>query len=133
MQNDQCGIKTHLLVTKQLCVVSRLQVKLCSNTAKRYWLAMAVDVEGVGNEIGTLPINARLDTLITHLALFAFHTACSAFSSVLQPAVVDSHVLARCQRWAAGKKLNKTLEIVNFAQAATAAWQQASNIILRLH
>lgn len=59
--------------------MSRIQVKLCSNTAKRYWLAMAVDVEGVGNEIGTLPINARSDTLTTHFTLFAFHTTSTNF------------------------------------------------------
>lgn len=56
------GIERHLLVIENLCAVSLQKVKLCSNTAKRYWLAMAVDVEGVGNEVGTLPINARSDT-----------------------------------------------------------------------
>lgn len=59
--------------------MSRIQVKLCSNTAKRYWLAMAVDVEGVGNEIGTLPINARSDPLTTHFTLFAFPTTSTNF------------------------------------------------------
>uniref|UniRef100_A0A3Q1FMQ5 HYDIN/VesB/CFA65-like Ig-like domain-containing protein n=1 Tax=Acanthochromis polyacanthus TaxID=80966 RepID=A0A3Q1FMQ5_9TELE len=38
-------------------------VTLCSNTVKRYRLGLTVDVEGVGKEILTLPINARLDTL----------------------------------------------------------------------
>lgn len=60
MQNDACGIKV------KFAGLQRLQVKLCSNTEKRYWLAMAVDVEGVGHEIGTLPINARSGTPITH-------------------------------------------------------------------
>lgn len=40
---------------------------------------MAVDVEGVGNEIGTLPINARSDTLTTHFTSFAFHTTSTNF------------------------------------------------------
>ncbi|XP_031731518.1 hydrocephalus-inducing protein homolog isoform X1 [Anarrhichthys ocellatus] len=35
-----------------------IQVMLCSNTVKRYRLALVVDVEGVGEEILTLPINA---------------------------------------------------------------------------
>uniref|UniRef100_A0A8C2Z802 HYDIN/VesB/CFA65-like Ig-like domain-containing protein n=1 Tax=Cyclopterus lumpus TaxID=8103 RepID=A0A8C2Z802_CYCLU len=38
-------------------------VALCSNTVKRYKLALVVDVEGVGEEIMTLPINARSETL----------------------------------------------------------------------
>ncbi|KAK2841889.1 hypothetical protein Q5P01_012089 [Channa striata] len=36
-----------------------IQVTLCSNTVKRYRLALVVDVEGVGNDIISLPINAR--------------------------------------------------------------------------
>ncbi|XP_047451812.1 hydrocephalus-inducing protein homolog [Mugil cephalus] len=36
-----------------------IKVVLCSNTVKRYRLALVVDVEGVGKEIMTLPINAR--------------------------------------------------------------------------
>ncbi|XP_049928998.1 hydrocephalus-inducing protein homolog isoform X2 [Epinephelus moara] len=36
-----------------------IKVTLCSNTVKRYRLALVVDVEGVGKEIRTLPINAR--------------------------------------------------------------------------
>lgn len=39
-----------------------IQVTLCSNTVRRYRLALVVDVEGVGKEIMTLPINARSDT-----------------------------------------------------------------------
>ncbi|KAK7891948.1 hypothetical protein WMY93_023911 [Mugilogobius chulae] len=41
--------------------MSRITIKvtLCSNTVKRYRLALAVDVEGVGKEIKTLPLNAR--------------------------------------------------------------------------
>ncbi|XP_008288806.1 hydrocephalus-inducing protein homolog [Stegastes partitus] len=35
------------------------KVTLCSNTVKRYRLGLTVDVEGVGREILTLPINAR--------------------------------------------------------------------------
>uniref|UniRef100_A0A672ZM34 HYDIN/VesB/CFA65-like Ig-like domain-containing protein n=1 Tax=Sphaeramia orbicularis TaxID=375764 RepID=A0A672ZM34_9TELE len=35
-------------------------VTLCSNTVKRYRLTLAVDVEGVGKEVLTLPISARL-------------------------------------------------------------------------
>ncbi|KAK5867885.1 hypothetical protein PBY51_012341 [Eleginops maclovinus] len=35
------------------------KVTLCSNTVKTYRLALVVDVEGVGEEIGTLPIYAR--------------------------------------------------------------------------
>ncbi|KAG7521590.1 hydrocephalus-inducing protein-like [Solea senegalensis] len=36
-----------------------IKVTLCSNTVKTYRLAMVVDVDGVGEEIRTLPINAR--------------------------------------------------------------------------
>nr|XP_046249402.1 hydrocephalus-inducing protein homolog [Scatophagus argus] len=36
-----------------------IKVTLCANTVKRYRLALVVDVEGVGEEIMTLPINAR--------------------------------------------------------------------------
>ncbi|XP_034061831.1 LOW QUALITY PROTEIN: hydrocephalus-inducing protein homolog [Gymnodraco acuticeps] len=36
-----------------------IKVTLCSNTVKTYRLALVVDVEGVGEEIGTLPIYAR--------------------------------------------------------------------------
>ncbi|XP_056908191.1 hydrocephalus-inducing protein homolog isoform X4 [Takifugu flavidus] len=36
-----------------------IQVTLCANTLKTYRLALVVDVEGVGEEIRTLPINAR--------------------------------------------------------------------------
>ncbi|XP_056273332.1 hydrocephalus-inducing protein homolog [Pseudoliparis swirei] len=36
-----------------------IKVELCSNTVKRYRLALVVDVEGVGEEIMTLPISAR--------------------------------------------------------------------------
>ncbi|XP_076588631.1 hydrocephalus-inducing protein homolog [Chaetodon auriga] len=36
-----------------------IKVTLCANTVKSYRLALAVDVEGVGDEIMTLPINAR--------------------------------------------------------------------------
>ncbi|XP_042266839.1 hydrocephalus-inducing protein homolog isoform X2 [Thunnus maccoyii] len=36
-----------------------IKVTLCSNTVRRYRLALVVDVEGVGEEIMTLPINAR--------------------------------------------------------------------------
>ncbi|XP_034444093.1 hydrocephalus-inducing protein homolog [Hippoglossus hippoglossus] len=36
-----------------------IKVTLCSNTAGSYRLALVVDVEGVGEEIMTLPINAR--------------------------------------------------------------------------
>ncbi|XP_041651130.1 hydrocephalus-inducing protein homolog [Cheilinus undulatus] len=36
-----------------------IKLELCSNTVKRYRLALVVDVEGVGEEIMTLPINAR--------------------------------------------------------------------------
>uniref|UniRef100_A0A8C6LRJ5 HYDIN/VesB/CFA65-like Ig-like domain-containing protein n=1 Tax=Nothobranchius furzeri TaxID=105023 RepID=A0A8C6LRJ5_NOTFU len=34
-----------------------IKVTLCSNTVKTYWVAMVVDVEGVGEHIRTLPIN----------------------------------------------------------------------------
>ena len=44
-----------------MCVIY-VQVTLCSNTVKRYRLALVVDVEGVGEEIMTLPINARSNT-----------------------------------------------------------------------
>uniref|UniRef100_A0A8C5H9J7 HYDIN/VesB/CFA65-like Ig-like domain-containing protein n=1 Tax=Gouania willdenowi TaxID=441366 RepID=A0A8C5H9J7_GOUWI len=37
-----------------------IEVTLCSNTVRRYRLALVVDIEGVGKEIMTLPINARL-------------------------------------------------------------------------
>lgn len=36
-----------------------VQVLLCANTVKAYRLALVVDVDGVGEEIRTLPINAR--------------------------------------------------------------------------
>lgn len=36
-----------------------VQVTLCANTVKAYRLALVVDVDGVGEEIRTLPINAR--------------------------------------------------------------------------
>ncbi|XP_029378255.1 hydrocephalus-inducing protein homolog [Echeneis naucrates] len=36
-----------------------IKVTLCSNTLRRYRLALVVDVEGVGEEIMTLPVNAR--------------------------------------------------------------------------
>ncbi|TMS05303.1 Hydrocephalus-inducing protein-like protein [Larimichthys crocea] len=36
-----------------------IKVTLCANTVRRYRLALVVDVEGVGEEIRTLPINAR--------------------------------------------------------------------------
>ncbi|XP_029289106.1 hydrocephalus-inducing protein homolog [Cottoperca gobio] len=36
-----------------------IKVTLCSNTVKRYKLSLVVDVEDVGKEIMTLPINAR--------------------------------------------------------------------------
>ncbi|XP_008409888.1 hydrocephalus-inducing protein homolog isoform X2 [Poecilia reticulata] len=36
-----------------------IKVTLCSNTVKKYELALAVDVEGVGEEIMILPLNAR--------------------------------------------------------------------------
>ncbi|XP_071313817.1 hydrocephalus-inducing protein homolog isoform X2 [Trachinotus anak] len=36
-----------------------IKVTLCSNTVRTYRLALVVDVEGVGEEIMTLPINAR--------------------------------------------------------------------------
>lgn len=38
-----------------------VQVSLCANTLKAYRLALVVDVDGVGEEIRTLPINARSD------------------------------------------------------------------------
>ncbi|XP_015258081.1 PREDICTED: hydrocephalus-inducing protein homolog [Cyprinodon variegatus] len=36
-----------------------IKVTLCSNKVKKYELALAVDVEGVGKEVSILPINAR--------------------------------------------------------------------------
>ncbi|XP_038153742.1 hydrocephalus-inducing protein homolog [Cyprinodon tularosa] len=36
-----------------------IKVTLCSNKGKKYELALAVDVEGVGKEVSILPINAR--------------------------------------------------------------------------
>ncbi|KAF7656193.1 hypothetical protein LDENG_00045060 [Lucifuga dentata] len=36
-----------------------IKVTLCSNTVRRYRMGLVVDVEGVGEEIMTLPINAR--------------------------------------------------------------------------
>ncbi|KAM3592002.1 uncharacterized protein V6R79_011190 [Siganus canaliculatus] len=36
-----------------------VQVTLCANTVKTYELALAVDIEGVGKELMTLPIKAR--------------------------------------------------------------------------
>uniref|UniRef100_A0A3Q3KPP0 HYDIN/VesB/CFA65-like Ig-like domain-containing protein n=1 Tax=Monopterus albus TaxID=43700 RepID=A0A3Q3KPP0_MONAL len=40
-----------------------IKVTLCSNTVGRYRLALVVDVEGVGEEIMTLPVIARSDTV----------------------------------------------------------------------
>ena len=37
----------------------RVRVDLCSNTLKKYELALVVDVEGVGEEVLTLPITAK--------------------------------------------------------------------------
>ncbi|GAA6221266.1 hydrocephalus-inducing protein homolog [Lates japonicus] len=44
-----------------VCAMSEVKIKvtLCSNTVGRYREALVVDVEGVGEEIMTLPINAR--------------------------------------------------------------------------
>lgn len=39
-----------------------VQVTLCANTVKTYRLELVVDVEGVGEEIMSIPINARSDT-----------------------------------------------------------------------
>ena len=36
-----------------------IKVEICSNTIKRYELHLVVDVEGVGEEVVTLPISAR--------------------------------------------------------------------------
>ena len=36
-----------------------IKVDLCSNTMKKYDLGLVVDVEGVGEEIVTLPISAK--------------------------------------------------------------------------
>lgn len=46
-----------------VCVYySYVQVTLCANTVKTYRLELVVDVEGVGEEIMSIPINARSDT-----------------------------------------------------------------------
>ena len=37
----------------------RLKVDLCSNSIKKYDLALVVDIEGVGDEIVSLPISAK--------------------------------------------------------------------------
>lgn len=37
----------------------KIQVDLCSNTTKKYDLALVVDVEGVGENVCSLPISAR--------------------------------------------------------------------------
>lgn len=37
----------------------KLKVDLCSNTVKKYDLSMVVDIEGVGDEIVSLPISAK--------------------------------------------------------------------------
>ncbi|KAG7520061.1 hypothetical protein JOB18_021887 [Solea senegalensis] len=44
-----------------VCAMSDVTIKvtLCSNTVRTYRVALVVDMEGVGKEIGTLPINAR--------------------------------------------------------------------------
>lgn len=52
-----------LTSTAYVCVLC-LQVTLCANTVGTYKMAMVMDVEGVGEQIMTLPINARLDTFI---------------------------------------------------------------------
>uniref|UniRef100_A0A672JGY3 HYDIN/VesB/CFA65-like Ig-like domain-containing protein n=1 Tax=Salarias fasciatus TaxID=181472 RepID=A0A672JGY3_SALFA len=50
--------------TGSVRALSDINVKatLCSNTVGRYRLALVVDVEGVGEEVMTIPINARSDT-----------------------------------------------------------------------
>uniref|UniRef100_A0A8C6T3I3 HYDIN/VesB/CFA65-like Ig-like domain-containing protein n=1 Tax=Neogobius melanostomus TaxID=47308 RepID=A0A8C6T3I3_9GOBI len=66
-QQWQCGTAEdrrvrpkEFTVSPQADTVSAMsQATLCSNTVRRYKLALAVDVEGVGKEIKTLPINAR--------------------------------------------------------------------------
>ncbi|KAM4554444.1 hydrocephalus-inducing protein homolog [Fundulus diaphanus] len=50
-----------------------IKVTLCSNTVKKYELALAVDVEGVGEEVMILPLNAR----------------CVVPEIVVEPAVLD--------------------------------------------
>ncbi|XP_068458365.1 hydrocephalus-inducing protein homolog isoform X2 [Clinocottus analis] len=55
---------TEFTITPTTCSLQPLtnvtiKVTLCSNTVKRYMLALVVDVEGVGEEIMTLPIIAR--------------------------------------------------------------------------
>lgn len=114
-------LKWHLLVIKELCAASRPQVKLCSNTAKRYWLAMAVDVEGVGSEIGTLPINARSDTPVAHLT----------YPPQKLRSQRTSRRVGEMPKMDGRKKISwiKHLRILNYTQAATGAWQQTSNII----
>lgn len=54
---------------------------LCANTVKSYRLLLAVDVEGVGDEIVTLPIFARSDTFTD----VNIHTLCNTqtYSNVL--------------------------------------------------
>lgn len=45
------------------------QVTLCANTVKAYRLALVVDVDGVGEEVRTLPINARSGVRLSHCLL----------------------------------------------------------------
>ncbi|XP_065519893.1 hydrocephalus-inducing protein-like, partial [Lathamus discolor] len=49
--------------TGTICAKGHLdiQVTLCSNTVKRYKLALVVDVDGVGREVLSLPVRARCE------------------------------------------------------------------------
>lgn len=49
-----------LVASGNVCALL-VQVTLCAKTVKAYRLALVVDVDGVGEEIRTLPINARSD------------------------------------------------------------------------
>lgn len=52
-----------------LCVLY-VQVTLCANTVRTYRLALVVDVEGVGEEVRSLPIDAKSETF-THIVVHA--------------------------------------------------------------
>lgn len=41
------------------CSDASIKVELCSNTVKKYDVGLVVDIQGVGEEVVTLPISAK--------------------------------------------------------------------------
>lgn len=73
-----------------------VQVTLCANTVKDYRLALVVDVDGVGEEVRTLPINARSGVRLRSCFLHRAGLACSLLSAprcVVPDVVLDTPLL----------------------------------------